>query len=65
VRDALKRGITQIKPPRGPLTFDAYNQIICPVYIMKVEKQGNRVVNAVIDKIPDVSQEATWGWWKK
>jgi branched-chain amino acid transport system substrate-binding protein len=65
VRDALKRAITQIKPPRGPVSFDAYNQCICPIFIMKTEKQGSRVVNAVIDKIPAVSQEATWGWWKK
>ena len=65
VRDALKRALPQIKPPRGPLSFDAYNQIICPIYIMKVEKQGSRMINAVVDKIPAVSQEATWGWWKK
>ncbi len=65
VRDALKRAITQIKPPRGPVSFDAYNQCICPIFIMRVEKQGGRMVNAVIDKIPNVSQEATWGWWKK
>ena len=65
VRDALKKSITQIKPPRGPVSFDAYNQCICPIFMMKVEKQGNRVVNAVIDRFPAVSQEATWGWWKK
>jgi hypothetical protein len=23
------------------------------------------MVNAVIDRIPSVSQEATWGWWNK
>jgi hypothetical protein len=23
------------------------------------------MVNVVIDRIPSVSQEATWGWWNK
>jgi branched-chain amino acid transport system substrate-binding protein len=65
VREALRRGITQITPPRGPFEFDQYNQAILPVYVMKVEKQGGRLVNAIIDKIPAVSQEATWKWWRK
>jgi len=65
VRGALKRAITEIKAPRGPIQFDQYNQVITPIYVMKVEKQGGRLVNAVIDKIPMVSQEATWKWWRK
>jgi len=65
VRDALTNALPRIKPPRGPMRFDAYQQAITPIYITRTEKQDARIVNAVIDKIPDVSQEATWGWWNK
>jgi branched-chain amino acid transport system substrate-binding protein len=65
LRDALKGAITKIKPPRGPVQFDQYQQVITNIYIMKVEKQGNRLVNTIIDRIPKVSQEATWKWWNK
>jgi hypothetical protein len=47
------------------MRFDAYRQAITPIYITRTERQGGRIVNAVIDKIADVSQEATWGWWNK
>jgi len=39
--------------------------IITPIYITRTQKQDGRIVNAVIDTIPSVSQEATWGWWNK
>jgi branched-chain amino acid transport system substrate-binding protein len=65
VREALKRAVTQITPPRGPFEFDQYNQAITPIYVMRAEKQGGRLVNAIIDKIPAVSQEATSKWWRK
>lgn len=65
VRDALKNALPKIKPPRGPMRFDAYRQVISPIYITKTEKQAGRIVNVVIDKIPAVSQEATWGWWNR
>ena len=65
VRDALANALPRIKPPRGPMRFDAYRQAITPIYITRTERQGGRIVNVVIDKIPDVSQEATWGWWNK
>jgi len=32
---------------------------------MKVERRGGRLVNAIVDEIPNVSQEATWKWWQK
>ena len=47
------------------MRFDAYRQAITPIYITRTERQGGRIVNVVIDKIPDVSQAATWGWWNK
>ena len=65
VREALRRAVTEIKPPRGAIQFDQYNQVITNIYVMKVEKQGGRLVNAIIDRIPMVSQEATWKWWRK
>lgn len=65
LREALKRAIREITPPRGPIEFDQYNQVITPIYVMKVEKQGGRLVNAILDKIPAASQEATWKWWRK
>jgi branched-chain amino acid transport system substrate-binding protein len=65
VRGALTDALPTIEAPRGPMRFDAYRQAISPIYITRTEKQGGRIVNAVIDKIPDVSQDATWGWWNK
>lgn len=63
VREALKNALPKIKPPRGPMQFDAYRQAISPIYITRTEKQAGRILNVVIDRIPAVSQEATWGWW--
>lgn len=65
VREALKNALPKIKTPRGKLEFDQYRQIITPIFITRVEKQGGRYVNAVIDRIPRVSQEDVWGWWNK
>jgi branched-chain amino acid transport system substrate-binding protein len=65
VRDELKNALPKIKPPRGSMQFDAYRQAISPIYITRTEKSAERLVNTVIDQIPAVSQEATWGWWNK
>ena len=65
VREALGNAVTRILPPRGPIRFDRYQQAITPVYVTRVERRGNRLVNAVIDRIPDTSQEETWKWWNK
>lgn len=65
VRDALKSALPKVKAPRGPVEFDAYQQMISPVYVTRAEKRGDRVVNAVVERIPPVSQEQVWGWWKK
>jgi branched-chain amino acid transport system substrate-binding protein len=41
--------------PRGPVSIDpATRDIIQNVYVRKVEKQNGQLVNAEIDKIPDV-----------
>jgi branched-chain amino acid transport system substrate-binding protein len=63
VRGALADSLPGIEAPRGRMRFDAYRQVITPIYITRTEKQGGRMVNVVIDRIADVSQEATWGWW--
>lgn len=65
VREALLGVVTKIQPPRGPIRFDRWQQAITPVYITKVERRGNRLVNAVIDRIPETSQEESSKWWTK
>jgi len=65
LRDALLVAVTKIRPPRGPIQFDRYQQVITPVYVKKVERQGGRLVNTVIDTIPSASQEDSWTWWNK
>ncbi len=64
-RDAIRSAATQIKPPRGPIQFDRYQQVITDVYIMRVERRDNRLINAIIDRIPKTSQEENWKWWNK
>lgn len=65
VRDALRDTLPLLKPPRGPMRFDAYRQATTPIYITRTEKQQGRIVNVVVDAIAGVTQEATWGWWNK
>lgn len=62
---ALQQVAPEIKSPRGPIRFDRYRQVITNIYVLKVEKKEGRLVNAIIDRIPHVSQEETWGWWHK
>ncbi len=64
-RDAIRSAATRIRPPRGPIRFDRFQQVITDVYVMKVERQGNRLVNAIVDRIPNTSQEESWKWWNK
>ncbi|PYN27000.1 MAG: ABC transporter substrate-binding protein [Candidatus Rokuibacteriota bacterium] len=64
-RDAIRNAATKIQPPRGPIRFDRYQQVITDVYVMKVERQGNRLVNAIVDRIANTSQEESWKWWNK
>jgi branched-chain amino acid transport system substrate-binding protein len=65
VREALRAALPRLKAPAGAMEFDQHRQVIRPVYVMRTEKQGGRIVNAILDTIPNVSQEATWGWWHK
>ena len=65
VKDALRTALPRVKAPRGRLEFDANRQVTAPVYIMRAEKQGGRIVNAIVERLPAVPQEQVWGWWKK
>jgi hypothetical protein len=47
------------------MQFDAYRQAITPIYITRTQKKAGRIANIVIDTLPGVTQEATWGWWNK
>lgn len=65
VKQTIQASLPKVPAPRGKIRFDQYRQVIGPEYIMRTEKRGGRIVNAVIDKLPPVSQEQVWGWWKK
>lgn len=65
VKAALKASLPRVKAPRGRLEFDASRQVTPPAYIMRAEKQGGRIVNAIVEKLPPVPQEQVWGWWFK
>ncbi|MDT7951396.1 MAG: ABC transporter substrate-binding protein [Acetobacteraceae bacterium] len=45
---------------RGRVRFDKFGNVVGNVYIRKVEKKGNRLVNTVIKTYPDVSQFWTY-----
>ncbi len=57
--DAL-RGVAIADTIRGPMAFDKYGNVVCDIYIRKVEKKGGRLVNAVIKTYPKVSQFWTY-----
>lgn len=65
VREALRTTLPRLKTTRGHLEFDAHRQVICPIFVTRMEKQGGRYVNVIIDRLPAVGQEAVWGWWNK
>ena len=64
-REAIRGAATRIQPPRGAIRFDRFQQVITDVYVMKVERRGNRLVNAIVDQIPNTTQEDSWKWWNK
>lgn len=53
------RGI-KVDTCRGPVQFDSYGNVVGNVYIRKVERKDGRLVNAVIQTYPDVSQFWTY-----
>lgn len=51
---------TQAMTARGALKFDEYGNAVGDVYIRRVERKDGRLVNAVIDTYPNVSQFWTY-----
>lgn len=53
------RAVKITETPRGPISVDAYNNIVQNIYIRKVERVGGELQNTVIYTYPKVSQ-----FWK-
>lgn len=51
---------TKVDTCRGPVTFDAYGNVVGNIYIRKVERKEGRLVNSVIHTYPNVSQFWTY-----
>jgi branched-chain amino acid transport system substrate-binding protein len=54
------RSVTLKDTPRGPISFDDHNNVVCNIYIRRIEKQGGKVVNKTIKTYPAVSQFWTY-----
>jgi branched-chain amino acid transport system substrate-binding protein len=54
------RAVTLKDTPRGPISFDDHNNVVCNIYIRRIEKQGGKVVNRTIKTYPAVSQFWTY-----
>jgi branched-chain amino acid transport system substrate-binding protein len=54
------RSVKLADTPRGPISFDDHNNVVCPIYIRRVEKQGGKMVNKTIKTYPAVSQFWTY-----
>ena len=62
-KDALMKALRATKVDetcRGPVQFDKYGNVVGNIYIRKVEKKGNALVNSVIKTYPNVSQFWTY-----
>ena len=62
-KTAFMQAMRALKIPdsiRGPMSFDQYGNVVCDIYIRRVEKKGGRLVNAVIKTYPNVSQFWTY-----
>ena len=51
---------TNVDSTRGPVAFDEYGNVVGNVYIRKVERKDGRLVNAVVQTYPNVSQFWTY-----
>ena len=51
---------TKVDTARGPVAFDEYGNVVGNVYIRKVERKEGRLVNAVVQTYPNVSQFWTY-----
>ncbi len=57
---AIRRAIETVPDPRGPIKLDEYGNPTENVYIVRVEKSGGKLVNALIHTYPLVSQFWTY-----
>lgn len=53
---ALRQVAPAVRAPRGPLKFDAYQQVITNIYVMRVEQAAGGLRKPIIATIPEVSQ---------
>ena len=51
---------TKVDSARGPVAFDDYGNVVGNVYIRRVERKDGRLVNAVVQTYPNVSQFWTY-----
>jgi len=54
------RSLELADTPRGPISFDDHNNVVCNIYIRRIEKQGGKPVNKTIKTYPAVSQFWTY-----
>jgi branched-chain amino acid transport system substrate-binding protein len=62
-REAVVKALRAAKlvdSPRGPLSFDAYGNVIINAYICEVKRIGERYANSVIKTYPNVTQFWTY-----
>jgi branched-chain amino acid transport system substrate-binding protein len=61
-KDAFMKALraTKVDTCRGPVSFDAYGNVVGNVYIRKVERKEGRLVNSVVQTYPNVSQFWTY-----
>ncbi len=62
-KEAFQKAIRAVKlqnSVRGPMHFDELGNVVGNIYIRRVNKVGNKYVNAVVKTYPDVSQFWTY-----
>jgi len=57
---AIRRAIEGTPDPRGPIKLDEYGNPTENVYIVRVDKQGGKLVNTIVHTYPLVSQFWTY-----
>jgi branched-chain amino acid transport system substrate-binding protein len=57
---AIRRAIEATPDPRGPIKLDEYGNPTENVYIVRVDKQGGKLVNTIIHTYPLISQFWTY-----
>jgi branched-chain amino acid transport system substrate-binding protein len=50
------RSVTLAETPRGPVSFDDHGNVVIDIYVRRVEKQGDKMVNKTIKTYHKVSQ---------